>query len=81
MPASTEIIPSEPPPLKPGELDQDEVWWRDHQVWLQERGYVLRPRYRPDWVPSWSDGKRSYYECEDGQRLPVRRPPALGPLF
>lgn len=29
-----------------------ETFWRDHQVWLQKRGYMLRPRYHPDWVPS-----------------------------
>ncbi|TBU31673.1 kinase-like domain-containing protein [Dichomitus squalens] len=70
MSTPAQFVPLEPPLLKSGELDQDEVWWRDHQVWLQERGYMLRPRYRPDWVPSWSDGKGKYYEYEDGQRLP-----------
>ena len=55
-PTETEAI--EPPPLKPGELDENEIWWRDHQVWLQERGYMLRPRYRPDWTPSWEDTGR-----------------------
>ena len=68
-PTETEAI--EPPPLKPGELDENEIWWRDHQVWLQERGYMLRPRYRPDWVPSWSTGNRMYFQYEDGQRLGV----------
>ncbi|KAI0358590.1 hypothetical protein OH77DRAFT_1397313 [Trametes cingulata] len=37
------------------ELSSSECWWRDHQVWLQERGYMLRPRYRPGWKPSWKD--------------------------
>ncbi|KAI0363366.1 hypothetical protein BV20DRAFT_958448 [Pilatotrama ljubarskyi] len=38
---------------KPGELNAGERWWRDHQAWLAERGYALRPRYRPGWTPSW----------------------------
>ena len=29
-----------------------EYFWRDHQPWLQTQGYMLRPRYHPDWVPS-----------------------------
>ena len=52
----------------PGELGSGEVWWRDHQVWLQERGYMLRPRYKPDWIPSWADGKKRFFQCEDGHR-------------
>ncbi|KAI0790923.1 kinase-like domain-containing protein [Abortiporus biennis] len=31
-----------------------EIFWRDHQQWLEESGYMLRPRYRPDWQPSWN---------------------------
>ncbi|KAJ7228318.1 hypothetical protein GGX14DRAFT_412691, partial [Mycena pura] len=30
-----------------------EVFWRDHYDYILEHGYELRPRYRPDWVPSW----------------------------
>ncbi|KAJ3478322.1 hypothetical protein NLI96_g9841 [Meripilus lineatus] len=33
-------------------LRSTEVFWRDHQVWLQEQGYMLRSRYHADWVPS-----------------------------
>ena len=29
----------------------------EHQKWLEEKGYMLRPRYRPGWVPSWENGK------------------------
>ncbi|EJF57684.1 hypothetical protein DICSQDRAFT_140238 [Dichomitus squalens LYAD-421 SS1] len=35
------------------ELTEPELWWRDHSEWLAERGYRLRPRYRPGWKPSW----------------------------
>ncbi|EJF57672.1 hypothetical protein DICSQDRAFT_91991 [Dichomitus squalens LYAD-421 SS1] len=69
MTTPSESAPTEPPPPAPGHLSEREIWWRDHQVWLRERGYMLRPRYRPEWVPSWSSGQRQYYECEDGQRL------------
>lgn len=55
-----------------GELDEDEIWWRDHQVWLEQRGYLLRPRYRPGWVPSWINTDRSYLFCEDGRNIIVR---------
>ncbi|EPQ57121.1 hypothetical protein GLOTRDRAFT_115170 [Gloeophyllum trabeum ATCC 11539] len=46
-----------------------EVFWRDHQPWLDERGYLLRPRYSPDWVPSWKGTNKDYTECEDGVGL------------
>ncbi|OCH93150.1 hypothetical protein OBBRIDRAFT_749934 [Obba rivulosa] len=48
-----------------GALDPDEIWWRDHQPWLQERGYSLRPRYMPDWIPSWKGTKKLWVGCED----------------
>ncbi|KAI0775850.1 kinase-like domain-containing protein [Trametes elegans] len=54
----------------PGGLTDAECWWRDHQVWLQERGYMLRPRYRPGWVPSWhKDADSSYFMREDGKNI------------
>lgn len=34
-----------------GELIEYERYWRDRQPWLQEHGYMLRPRYRPGWEP------------------------------
>ncbi|KAK7448444.1 hypothetical protein VKT23_013706 [Stygiomarasmius scandens] len=36
-----------------GDLTAAEAFWRDHSTWLEERGYHLRPRYQPDWKPSW----------------------------
>ncbi|CAL1706324.1 unnamed protein product [Somion occarium] len=50
--------------LRPGE-----VFWRDHQQWLQERGYMLRPRYRPGWVASWKDKDPMYWNYEDSKWL------------
>ncbi|KIJ27330.1 hypothetical protein M422DRAFT_784939 [Sphaerobolus stellatus SS14] len=34
-------------------LTQDEEFWRDHQEFLEQRGYLLRPRYCLDWIRSW----------------------------
>ena len=51
-----------------------EFFWRDHQPWLQEQGYMLRPRYHPDWKPSWERTKKFYDDVEDGQILMVRPP-------
>ncbi|KZT10924.1 uncharacterized protein LAESUDRAFT_644190 [Laetiporus sulphureus 93-53] len=50
----------------PGKLRKGELYWRDRQPWLQEHGYMLRPRYRPDWKPSWIGTKRSWIISEDG---------------
>ncbi|EEB90034.1 hypothetical protein MPER_11813, partial [Moniliophthora perniciosa FA553] len=51
----------------PGGLDEGEVFWRDHQPWLEKHGYMLRPRYHFEWTPSWINSKRPRLECEDGQ--------------
>lgn len=50
----------------PSKLLEVEVFWRDHQLWLKECGYLLRPRYQVDWQPSWVLDKRlDYLDCED----------------
>lgn len=57
-----------------GLLVHGEAFWRDHKNWLEERGYMLRPRYDPDWVPSWQKDptkNTSFRHCEDGQNLYV----------
>lgn len=55
-------------------LADHEIWWRDQQEWLATKGYMLRPRYRPGWVPSW--GKKTDYwdlwEHEDFHSITVR---------
>jgi hypothetical protein len=58
---------------RPGALSVDEIWWRQQYQWLKARGYLLRPRYAPDWVPSWEGSKQYALACEDGQVLHVRR--------
>ncbi|KAJ7092043.1 kinase-like domain-containing protein [Mycena belliarum] len=54
---------------EPGQLNHREIFWRDHQVWLQEKGFMLRPRYRPGWIPSWHLKNRLLLDCEDGTPL------------
>ncbi|KAH7920626.1 hypothetical protein BV22DRAFT_1020849 [Leucogyrophana mollusca] len=51
----------------PGVLSQSEAWWRDRYRWLKERGYQLRPRYDPDWKPSWFETKKDWFTSEDGE--------------
>ncbi|KAK7448447.1 hypothetical protein VKT23_013709 [Stygiomarasmius scandens] len=51
-----------------GDLDEYEIFWRDHAAWLKDHGYQLRPRYRPEWKPSWTANKtRDRYKYEDAQ--------------
>ncbi|KAI9067304.1 hypothetical protein FKP32DRAFT_1755210 [Trametes sanguinea] len=54
--------------LEEGGLLAHEKFWRDHQQWLLNQGYALRPRYWTDWIPSWRGTKRDPDECEDGLR-------------
>ena len=36
-------------------LYSSEIFWRDRYDWLIQSGYKLRPRYHPDWAPSWQN--------------------------
>ncbi|KAI0745240.1 kinase-like domain-containing protein, partial [Earliella scabrosa] len=57
-----------------GGIFKTEYFWRDHQRWLADAGYMLRPRYREDWVPSWLGSGQETYRVEDGElarSLPV----------
>lgn len=49
-----------------------EFWWVRHQLWLEGCGYILRPRLRPDWIPSWYGTDKSPDYAKDGQVAPVR---------
>ncbi|KAH0828801.1 hypothetical protein J3R83DRAFT_3249 [Lanmaoa asiatica] len=57
--------------LSPGQLDKREIWWKNQFEWLKIRGYLLRPRYAPDWVPSWNNSSRDWFEYEDSRNLQV----------
>ncbi|KAJ6631577.1 hypothetical protein B0H10DRAFT_2159825 [Mycena sp. CBHHK59/15] len=51
----------------PAKIRSSELFWHDHCEWLKERGYLLRPRYQPGWVPSWIGTDKDSWNCEDGQ--------------
>ncbi|KAI0073864.1 hypothetical protein K474DRAFT_1686011 [Panus rudis PR-1116 ss-1] len=55
----------------PVELLASEIFWRDHQEWLSQKGYMLRPRYRPGWTPSWKGKDKYYRRYEDAQTILV----------
>ncbi|TFY50450.1 hypothetical protein EVG20_g11510 [Dentipellis fragilis] len=47
-------------------LYRAERQWVKIQPWLQSQGYLLRPRFRPGWVPSWQGNKKVDLDyCED----------------
>jgi hypothetical protein len=50
-----------------GALFDGELWWRDHYQSIEAQGYIFRPRYRPDWVPSWKRSGKDFFSMEDGQ--------------
>ncbi|KAJ3481942.1 hypothetical protein NLI96_g7315 [Meripilus lineatus] len=63
---TNESLASGEEPIDSKKLLPHEFWWRDHQPWLAEKGYMLRPRYSPDWEPSWKDHQFSWF-FEDGK--------------
>ncbi|KAF8668560.1 Protein kinase domain [Rhizoctonia solani] len=48
--------------------------WTSFQPYLLSKGYQLRPRYRPDWVPSWHINNSLHAsDCEDSiDCMPLR---------
>ena len=56
-----------------GTLVKSELWWRDHYYDILDRGYKLRPRYHPQWEPSWIRSKKDFFSVEDGQATIVSR--------
>ena len=59
------------PGRQPGDLGQDEEWWVERQEALERAGYMLRPRYRPGWTPSWAGTDNFFLDFEDGQPTKV----------
>jgi len=58
-------------PFEDGGLDRGEAFWRENYQFLLDHGYLLRPRYSPDWVPSWIGTNKGPWNCEDGIYLAV----------
>ncbi|KAH9962898.1 kinase-like domain-containing protein [Russula dissimulans] len=63
---------SKPNNRGPVDLSPHEITWRDRQLFLESKGYMLRPRLRPGWTPSWLSTGRKYYLFEDSVCLPFR---------
>ena len=55
-----------------GSLVATEQWWRDRYNEIAEQGYHLRPRFHPNWQPSWLKSGKDFYAVEDGQPTIVR---------
>lgn len=49
-----------------------ERFWVEHQPFLLSKGYKLRSRYNPDWIPSWRQSKKNISDCEDAIHAVVR---------
>ncbi|KAJ7620603.1 kinase-like domain-containing protein [Mycena polygramma] len=46
-------------------LVDDELEWARYQPFLEQHGYMLRPRYRPGWVSEMLTTGKGPRECED----------------
>ncbi|KAJ6548237.1 hypothetical protein DFH09DRAFT_926478 [Mycena vulgaris] len=51
-------------------LGEEELLWAEYQPWLERYGYMLRPRYRPGWVPEVQTSGKWTSECEDAIPAP-----------
>ncbi|CAE6454027.1 unnamed protein product [Rhizoctonia solani] len=52
--------------LAPEHLSNAERRWVGYQPYLLSKGYQLRPRYQPNWIPSWELNGQDARLCEDG---------------
>jgi hypothetical protein len=59
------------PGRQPGGLGEHENWWVERQEALEQAGYMLRPRFRPGWQPSWTGTNKEFDDCEDGKSVIV----------
>ncbi|KAJ6514169.1 hypothetical protein C8R47DRAFT_1032923 [Mycena vitilis] len=53
------------------DLTPEEIFWRDNYRLILEHGYRLRPRYHPEWVPSWKSELKGIW-AEDAMWLSGR---------
>ncbi|KII92699.1 hypothetical protein PLICRDRAFT_481591 [Plicaturopsis crispa FD-325 SS-3] len=65
----TPMQPSPSKDITPGGIDKRELFWVHHYTWLAQCGYELRPRYSPDWIPSWLGKNKLLDFFEDGQSI------------
>ena len=57
--------------MQAGGLSRIEKQWTNRQKALEEAGYMLRPRYHPEWQPSWTNTDKFFLDAEDGQAQAV----------
>ncbi|KII92692.1 hypothetical protein PLICRDRAFT_679064 [Plicaturopsis crispa FD-325 SS-3] len=65
------------PPVQPsptsdvvvGGIAKRERFWVQHYTWLEERGYRLRKRFAPDWIPSWLETNKLLDYFEDSRSV------------
>ena len=67
LPFSEDPIPGR----QPGGIGYTEGWWVERQKALEQAGYMLRPRFRPGWQPSWIGTGKKFLDCEDGRSIGV----------
>jgi hypothetical protein len=67
LPLNNAAVYSEPSDRQAGTLVMTEYWWRDRYDEIAEHGFKLRPRYHPQWQPSWLKSGKNFYTVEDGQ--------------
>ena len=68
------VLDDQNPGRQPGGIGRIEIWWVERQEALEKAGYMLRPRFRPGWRPSWTGTKKQYLDFEDGHRIRVSVP-------
>lgn len=56
---------------EPEQLTHHEKWWVRQRPFLEQAGYVFRPRYQPGWEASWTAADGFFRDYEDGQFQPV----------
>ncbi|CAE6438512.1 unnamed protein product [Rhizoctonia solani] len=58
---------------RPDKRSEAEERWVSFQPYLLSKGYRLRARYQPDWVPSWKGTSIKPLHCEDSlDSMPMR---------
>ncbi|EIM87924.1 uncharacterized protein STEHIDRAFT_109782 [Stereum hirsutum FP-91666 SS1] len=55
---------------EPEQLTFHEKWWVRQRPFLEDAGYVFRPRYQPGWEASWTAVDGFFRDYEDGQFQP-----------
>ncbi|KAJ3823074.1 kinase-like domain-containing protein [Lentinula raphanica] len=58
------------PPVDANGLSVYDKWWIKHFEYFKDHGYMMRPRYRPGWKPSYNPEKVfEKLDAEDGQEM------------